>query len=218
MNDCVLEQFADCVDEAVIEKHLRYEEKIKMPSKFFTLRNWKMAAISACIVLFVLGGFFAITNGFLQYPMTDDTEQLFIINTYAMNGEVVEVDPYEGTYNSGYIGDNLFGVDCPIFSFDVIPTAIAEEKLKAFDIEVSVVCEDKYNEKEHIAISYLFLQGDGGGSVGYSISGWFEEPTSITVVLTDKKTQKIIEEITVGICYYDDVKAYKLTLIETKAY
>ena len=218
MKDDVLIKYADCVDEEVIEKYLQFEKKLVITQKAWRMKFFKLAAISACIVLFVMEGFFGIVNGFIKDLVTDDTESLYIIKAYATNGEIVEIDPYEGTYNSGYTGENLFGVDFPIFSFDVVPTALAEGKLKGFDIEVSVICDDKYNEKEHIAVSYLFLRGGNGTLMGYNILGWFEEPTDITVVLTDKKTQKIIEEITINICYFDDREAYKLTLIETKTH
>ena len=218
MNDYVLEKCADYVDETVIEEYLKFENKLISVQQVWKMKYFKLVAISACIVLFVFGGIFGIDNGFLKYPLTDNTEQLFIIKAYAMNGELVEVDPHEGTYNSGHIDENLFGVDFPIFSFDIIPSALAEEKLKGFDIGVSVICDDKYNVKEHISVSYWFLQGETGGPIGYSILGWFEEPTDITIVLTDKKTQKIIEEITINVCYFDDKEAYKLTVIETKTH
>ena len=218
MNDDVLIKYADCVDEDVIEKYFLFEKKLIITQKAWKIKYFKIAAISACIVLLVMGGFFGIVNDFLKGSVTNNTESLYIIKAYATNGELVEIDPYEGTYNSGYTGENLFGVDFPIFSFDVIPTALAEGKLIGFDIEVSVICDDKYNEKEHIAVSYLFLRGGNGTLMGYNILGWFEEPTDITVVLTDKKTQKIIEEITINICYCDDKEAYKLTVIETKTH
>ena len=52
MNDCALERYADGIDETVIEKYLRFEEKIKTHAKFFSFRNLKIAAV-ACVCLLI---------------------------------------------------------------------------------------------------------------------------------------------------------------------
>lgn len=48
MNDQVLSKYADFVDEAILEKYLCYEEKIKASAKYFALRYLKIVAV-ACV-------------------------------------------------------------------------------------------------------------------------------------------------------------------------
>lgn len=217
MNDCALERYADGIDEAVIEKYLRYEEKIKTHAKFFSFRNLKIAAV-ACIGIFLLSGIAAlILPLFDSAPNNNDS--YFTLKAYAENGELQELNLNEGYFNSGYepSGTNQFGVDQPLFNFFIALTDSAGKRMSVFDVDLSIF----YNEREvdwtndkHVAVSYMLpLQGNKLPS-GFVVSGWFEESTDIVIKINDKKNGATLESYTLNVCYFSDREEYLLTLIE----
>lgn len=218
MNDCALERYADGIDETVIEKYLCYEEKIKTHAKFFSFRNLKIAAVAACIGIFLLSGIFSWVLPLLETTPSDNGPY-FMLQAYAQNGELKELNLFEGTLNSGSANSetNIFGVDQPIFDFCILLTDGTGKRLSVFDVDVSIY----YNEREadltndkHIVVSYMMpLKGNKEPS-GYCVSGWFEEPTDIIIKISDKKTGVMLESYTLNVCYFSDREEYLLTLIE----
>lgn len=62
MNDQVLSKYADFVDEAIVEKYLCYEEKIKASAKYFALRYLKIVAVACVCVMVINMAFVAVAS------------------------------------------------------------------------------------------------------------------------------------------------------------
>lgn len=217
MNDIILMECASSISERTVERFLRYEEKIKTSTKFFSLRHLKIAAV-ACIGIFLLSGIAAlILPLFDSAPNNNDS--YFTLKAYAENGELQELNLNQGYFNSGYEPSetNQFGVDQPLFNFFIALTDSTGTRMSVFDVDLSIF----YNEREvdwtndkHVAVSYMLpLQGNKSPS-GFVVSGWFEESTDIVIKINDKKNGATLESYTLNVCYFSDREEYLLTLIE----
>ena len=53
---------------------------------------------------------------------------------------------------------------------------------------------------------------------GYTIFGWFTEPTDVIVTITDKESKAVVEEMTVNVKYDANRQEYelKLTSLDTE--
>lgn len=219
MNDSLLMEEASSISENTIERFLRYEEKIKTSTKFFSLRHLKIAAV-ACIGIFLLSGIAAlILPLFDSAPNNNDS--YFTLKAYAENGELQELNLNEGYFNSGYepSGTNQFGVDQPLFQFRIDLTDSTSKKISIFDVNISVFYDgreaDPTNDK-HIRVSYFIPLQGYDAPYGFGISGWFEEPTDITIAITDEETGKMLANYTVNVCYLNEREGYILTVTEKK--
>ena len=124
-----------------------------------------------------------------------------------------------GAFSSGEPKYNIFGHNKPLFSFDVEPSDLKsnEAVYQRFDISISyngILVEGK---DEHIAVAYI-ASIHSQQTYGYSIIGWFTEPTDVVVTITDKESREIVETITVNVNYLEDRQEYelKITNLDTK--
>lgn len=187
------------------------KEKKKKPKS-----SWiKWGAIAACLCLLVTGG---ILGNMFRSPGTPDVPQksitsYFVITAHAANGESTELSISSSCFNSGEAKSNIFGNDMPTFNFSVSPSALKSNEAiyERFDISISyngttVTVTDK---DEHISIAYL-ASAHSSQTYGYSIIGWFTEPTDILINVVEKDSREIMETITVNVKYLADKQEYEL--------
>ena len=177
----------------------------------------KWVSMAACLSLIVMGGVFV---NLFRSPDTPDVQgnnimSFFAITAQAANGESTELSVASSCFNSGKTKYNLFGNDMPTFHFDVKPSDLEnnEAVYERFDISISyngttVTVTDK---DEHITIAYL-ASIHSSQTYGYSIIGWFTEPTDIIINVVDKDNREIVETITVNVKYLADKQEYELEL------
>ena len=178
--------------------------------------SWiKWGAIAACLCLLVMGG---ILGNLFHSPDTPDVPQksitsYFVITAHAANGESTELNISSSCFNSGEAKSNIFGNDMPTFNFSVSPSALKRNEAiyERFDISISyngttVTVTDK---DEHISIAYL-ASAHSSQTYGYSIIGWFTEPTDILINVVEKDSREIMETITVNVKYLADKQEYEL--------
>ena len=180
--------------------------------------SWiKWGAIAACLCLLVMGG---ILGNLFHSPDTPDVPQksitsYFVITAHAANGESTELSISSSCFNSGEAKSNIFGNDMPTFNFSVSPSALKSNEAiyERFDISISyngttVTVTDK---DEHISIAYL-ASAHSSQTYGYSIIGWFTEPTDILINIVEKDSREIVETITVNVTYFADKQEYELKI------
>lgn len=205
------------IGESYIDEAVNYSAKRKT-------KAWvKWVSIAACISL-IIGG--VLGNAFRAPDTPDNGSKVlsyFVISAYAANGESNELTLSNGFLSSSVSGQqgNIFGVDMPLFHFDVKPSDLKnnEAVYQRFDISISyngttVTDTDK---DEHIFVAYIFSI-QSSQSLGYSIFGWFTEQTDVVVTITDKESNEIVETITVNVNYIADKQEYelKVTNLSTK--
>ena len=217
MNDNVLNRCADCVDEKIVEKYLQYEEKIKSVAKFSALRYLKIAvAMCTCVIILSIA-FVGLMNSFIA---KDGEDRYFILKAYATNGELTELNMIEGTFSSGNVDKNIFGVDFPMFNFFITVSDENGDKMSFSDVDIFV----SYNggddvtttKDEHVMVSYVFPVQGADKPTGYCVSGWFENPTDITIRINDKETGETLESYILNVCYLSESGEYLLKIMEMK--
>jgi len=199
------------VDESYLDEATSYTPKKKKN----TFQKW--VSIAACLSLILTGGI--IGSLFLSPDGTDDgISSYFVISTLAADGEAKELSVASSCFNSGPAQGNIFGVDMPIFNFDVKPSSLKNNEAiyDRFDISVSyngvtVGMEGKIDE--HIMIGYYFSTLDPNER-GYFVSGWFTEPTDVIVHILDKDSREIVEAYTIHVVYLEDRQEYELKITD----
>jgi hypothetical protein len=199
------------VDESYLDEAISYTPKKKNK----VLIKW--VSIAACLSLILTGGI--IGSLFRSSGGTDDgISSYFVISTLAADGETKELSVTSSCFNSGSAKSNVFGVDMPTFNFDVKPSSLKNNEpiYDRFDISVSyngitVGMEGKIDE--HIMIGYYFSTLDPNER-GYSIFGWFAEPTDVCVRILDKESREIVEAYTIHVVYFEDRQEYELTITD----
>lgn len=155
----------------------------------------------------------------------DDPSSWFVITAYATDsGDLTELGLNDACFNSGGTGENIFHVDVPVFSFTLSPanwggnSNKSEKTYADFDVTVSYNGNMVDPKDKHIIVGLLYPTPGTDAPVryGYEVLGWFEEPTDITISITDKDSGDLVEELTVNVKYIADSQAYQLTLIEVK--
>ena len=94
-----------------------------------------------------------------------------------------------------------------------------EAVYERFDISISYngTTVNVTDKDEHIMVAYIYSV-PSSQSLGYSIFGWFTEPTDVVITITDKESREIVEAITVNVNYLADKQEYelKVTNLTTK--
>ena len=185
-------------------------------------RSWiKRGAIAACLWLLVMGGIF---GNLFRSPNAPDVPEnniisFFTITAHAANGETKVLNVSDSFVSSGEPKYNMFGHNIPLFSFDVEPSDLKsnEAVYQRFDISISYNGSPVKNKDEHIMVAYL-ASAHTSQTYGYTIFGWFTEPTDVVVTITDKESKAVVEEITVNVKYDANLQEYelKLTYLDTE--
>ena len=195
------------VDEKYI-KEADPEVKSKRKAPAWT----KWVAMVACLSLIITGGLF---GNIFHSPDTPDNSILsyFVITAHAANGETKVLNVSDSFVSSGEPKYNMFGHNIPLFSFDVEPSDLKsnEAVYQRFDISISYNGTPVKNKDEHIMVAYL-ASAHTSQTYGYTIFGWFTEPTDVVVTITDKESKAVVEEITVNVKYDANLQEYELKL------
>ena len=195
------------VDEKYI-KEADPEVKSKRKAPAWT----KWVVMVACLSLIITGGLF---GNIFHSPDTPDNSILsyFVITAHAANGETKVLNVSDSFVSSGEPKYNMFGHNIPLFSFDVEPSDLKsnEAVYQRFDISISYNGTPVKNKDEHIMVAYL-ASAHTSQTYGYTIFGWFTEPTDVVVTITDKESKAVVEEITVNVKYDANLQEYELKL------
>lgn len=195
------------VDEKYI-KEADPEVKSKRKAPAWT----KWVAMAACLSLIIAGGLF---GSIFHSPDTPDNSILsyFVITAHAANGETTDLNVTSSFISSGKPKYNLFGHNMPLFHFDVKPSNLEnnEAVYQRFDISISYNGTTVTVEDEHISVAYL-ASAHSSQTYGYTIFGWFTEPTDVVVTITDKESKAVVEEMTVNVKYDANRQEYELKL------
>ena len=175
----------------------------------------KWGAIAACLSLVVMGGIF---GNLFRSPNAPDVPEnnimsFFTITAHAANGETKVLNVSDSFVSSGEPKYNMFGHNIPLFSFDVEPSDLKsnEAVYQRFDISISYNGTPVKNKDEHIMVAYL-ASAHTSQTYGYTIFGWFTEPTDIYVTLTDKETNEVVDERIVSVKYNAEQEKYDLQI------
>ena len=207
------------VDESYINEAINYAQKRKNTA-------WiKWASMAACLSLIIIGG---VLDNVFRTPDTpdipddniiNDIMSYFTITAHAANGETTELNFSSSCLSSSEPKYNVFGHNLPLFSFDVKPSDLKnnESVYQRFDISISYNGSPVKNKDEHIMVAYL-ASAHTSQTYGYTIFGWFTEPTDVVVTITDKESKAVVEEITVNVKYDANLQEYelKLTYLDTE--
>ena len=195
------------VDEKYI-KEADPEVKSKRKAPAWT----KWVAMVACLSLIITGGLF---GNIFHSPDTPDNSILsyFVITAHAANGETKVLNVSDSFVSSGEPKYNMFGHNIPLFSFDVEPSDLKsnEAVYQRFDISIYYNGSPVKNKDEHIMVAYL-ASAHTSQTYGYTIFGWFTEPTDVVVTITDKESRAVVEEISVNVKYDANRQEYELKL------
>lgn len=164
---------------------------------------WKQAAAMAATIVLIIGLFSIIPS----------------VN--ASNGATPTLlDRYLSSFLPGYEPEPLFG-DHPIFQFSVAPKNWQHEpgllqKLYSLEVEYNgiVATESMYPGTDHIQVNLV----SGKDNSFFSIIGWFDEPTYITISLIEKETQSVVQKQVVYINYLADEEKYETIVAEVSYY
>ena len=178
--------------------------------------SWlKWGAVAACLCLLVMGG---ILGNLFRSPNAPDVPEnnimsFFAITAHAANGETKVLNVSDSFVSSGEPKYNMFGHNIPLFSFDVEPSDLKsnEAVYQRFDISISYNGTPVKNKDEHIMVAYL-ASAHTSQTYGYTIFGWFTEPTDVVVTITDKESKAVVEEMTVNVKYDANRQEYELKL------
>ena len=148
--------------------------------------------------------------------ITDDVDPpTFVIKTLSSSGAPIELGLRESCFNSVDLPENMFGVDMPLFSFSVRPygSNSIKDVYSHYDIFVSYNNVKVEGQDEHINVAYVTPMPDSKESGYYSVSGWFTEPTEITVKIINKYTKNIVDWIIVKVSYLESMEEYELEIV-----
>lgn len=177
----------------------------------------KWVAAAACLSVMIAGGLFG--NLFRSPDEPDAADRsLFVIKAQALDGETRELNVGHGYFNSVVPGEegNAFGVDMPLFYFQVCPSDYTGEKsfYESYRLRISyngktVTMTDK---DDHIRQAYCISTIDS--SISYGVMGWFEEPTELFVEILDRQSETILETATVRVSYVEQQQGYALEITD----
>ncbi len=180
-------------------------------------RNYRPIRILAASLALIIG-IAGLSWLFWPEAPAGQSPHWFAVTAYAENGEEMDLSVQSSCLNSGGTGTNIFGVDMPIFSFVLNPAKweAAEHVYTDFDIVVSYhgkVAE--WKDKQILVLCVVPAHGVEGIPT-YAVTGWFEEPTDLTIQVVEEKSGKIVEEILLHVRYLPEEEAYELTVTDQR--
>lgn len=171
--------------------------------------------IAACLAVVL------VAFGFSYLFHTDrSVSKWFVITAQAAEGDWNRLEMNEGFFNSGGTGHGIFPADVPLFHFVIQPSDWNnyENEYGKFEVVVSYNGKKVESLDDHVVVFVLYPLYGSNASYEYDVTGWFEEPTDVTITIVDKTTDKIIEEQTVNVCYDTSSEAYRLTVTDVQTY
>ncbi len=179
-------------------------------------RKWiKWVAAAACLTLMAAGGILWRWQQSPEMPVEtgDPVTSYFTITAMAADGEMTELGVHSSCFNSGTAKENIFGVDMPLFNFEVRPTDLKNNEVlyQRFDIAVSYNGKLAQGKDEHVMVGFVGYR-DGPVAWAYFVSGWFTEPTELLIQIIDKESRQIVETIAVMVTYHAERQGYDLEI------
>ena len=177
-------------------------------------RNWRTLAAVAAVLVCVIGIFWAA-----QPDEEKPQKPWFAITAYAENGELMEVKPNEGFFNStpkGIAGNYGFDPDKDLFSF--IYRSPLWEGMKDIYGEYDLVLSyngrnwDGTNDRN---IGVFHLSSDEEG-YAFVVRGWTDDEADLTITVYSAKTEEFLEETSIHVRYIPEKGGYELTVSDTK--
>ena len=198
------------VGERYITEAVTYTQKRKKSA-------WvKWVSLAACLFLIISGCIFGYAFRSSDKPDVPKGNVIsyFTITAHAADGESTELSFADSCFNSGTSECNIFGIDMPVFSLTVEPSDLKTDEAiyERFDISISYCGKPVKDKDEHIRVCYLIYAQPSSKPGGYSVVGWFTEPTDVVVTITDKESKAVVEEIIVNVKYDSDRQEYELKI------
>lgn len=186
MNDCALERYADGIDETVIEKYLRYEEKIKTHAKFFSFRNLKIVAVACVCAIIASVTTIGIINNIPDYVGFDELTAIgYVEGTPSLAGVL---SPYPSGATTHQLSDEQLKM---LFQKDVRDMFAVKPK----DVKGEIIC---YPDGTVHTVSVTWIFEDG-----YLMT--VIDPKEFPRFIFDDLEEETINGYDVGVIYYSDV-------------
>lgn len=186
MNDRLLMKGASSISERTVERFLRYEEKLKTSTKFFSLRHLKIAAVACVCAIIASVATIGIINNITDYVEFD---------------ELTAVGYVEGTPSfSGFLSPRPSGA---------ITKQLTDEQIKTlFQKDVN----DLFGEKPKSVKGEMICYPDGTPHT-VRITWVFEDGYLMTVIDPEASPEFVFNAVDeeaingykVGVIYYSDV-------------
>jgi hypothetical protein len=177
-------------------------------------RKWYSVAAVAAVLVCMIGIFWAV-----QPDEEKPQKPWFAVTAYAENGELMEVKPNEGFFNStpkGIVGNYGFDPDKDLFSF--IYRSPLWEGMKDIYGEYDLLLSyngrnwDGTNDRN---IGVFHLSSDEEG-YAFVVRGWTDDEADLTIAVYSAKTGDFLEETSIHVRYIPEKGGYELTVSETK--
>ncbi len=169
----------------------------------------RVIAVAACLVLTL----FAVEVPSLFSPRTEHPTTLFSLSAYASDNTSSRLD-FEQSVRSS-VGDvgNIFGVDMPMFNLSVEPKG-GSDIFYQYQVELSYKGSTVTGKDKHVMVAAQVPAKGYEGVCQYVITGWFTEPTDLTITVKEKESDRVVEAHTVHIRYLPEKREYELTVTE----
>lgn len=175
----------------------------------------KWVAAAACLTLMAAGGILWRWQQTPEKPVetVGRVTSYFTITAMAADGEVKDLGVHSSCFNSSASKENVFGVDMPLFNFEVRPTDLKNNEVlyRRFDIAVSYNGKLAQGKDEHVMVGFAGYR-DGPAAWAYFVSGWFTEPTELLIQIVDRESRQIVETIAVMVTYHAERQGYDLEI------
>lgn len=202
-------------DATLLSTEQSHKRRIKYPL---------IKAIAACLALVIcgLGLYFH-----LRKPAPcDTTAPWFGITAYAENGVMEELQLNCSFANSYESKTNIFGNEKPLFNFDIKPKKVAgdQESFSIYNCDIFVSYNGKtldFRGDDHIRVAYTTTAVGYPGypsSPGYSVFGWFDEPTTLIISISHCDTGELLEKYSVLVTPTPETENYELTVLEIQTF
>lgn len=186
MNDMILMKGASSISENTVERFLRYEEKIKTSTKFFSLRHLKIAAVACVCAIIASVATIGIINNITDYVGFDELTAIgYVEGSPSLSGVL---SPYPSGATTQQLSDEqlkmLFQKDVKDL-FDVKPNSVKGEMISYPDGTVHTV-----------RVTWIFEDG-------YLMT--VIDPKEFPQFIFNDVEEETINGYDVGVIYYSDV-------------
>lgn len=197
------------INDAYLSEAEEYTAKRHVPN----FAKW--ASLAACFLLLTISA--TIVSVLANDGKSGNVTPYFSIVANAEDGKSYELYPGESFLNSGSPDTNIFGNNKPIFNISVMPKRAedGDDIFRLYDITVSYNGKTVDGKDKHVSVAYIMLQNsatnpDSIKQYGYAIIGWFDEPATIHITVTEKESGEVVEEIAVNVKYNAELQKYEL--------
>ena len=175
----------------------------------------KWASVAACFLVLAIGA--TLVSVLAKDEPDGGITPCFSIVANAEDGKSYELYPGESFLNSGSSGANIFGNNKPTFNISLMPKPAenGDDVFRRYDITVSYNGKTVDGKDKHVSVAYMMLQDlsmypDSIKQHGIAIIGWFDEPATIRITVTEKESGEVVEEIIVNVKYNAELQKYEL--------